>query len=258
MSVFNSVRNSVGAPVKSTGQSKVMFLLLLSMGLSSFGIFLTFVNVLYTRSITNKEFPTLVQTTSGGTIEIGFEDPLYRSPETIKSYVDNTLYHLMTMTSFAPGDDRVSLLDPNRDKAPSMKVEGGGEITQGAWLASESLAGTFAETFKIQLADMTPPTVFNGTEEVILKMNYIEEPVEIESGKWEVTVIADLKVFTLGKRPGDITVETLPFNKVVTVRATSTPYLHDVEKFGELAVALNRVQQAGLQIIDIKDMSFVR
>ncbi|NJM99855.1 MAG: hypothetical protein HC800_24380 [Phormidesmis sp. RL_2_1] len=200
----------------------------------------------------------MVQTTNGETIEIGFEEPLYRSPETIKRYVDNTLYHLMTMTSFAPGDDRISLLDPSRDRAPSMKVDGGGEITQGAWLASESLAGKFADEFKIKLADMTPPTVFNGTEEIILKINYIEEPVEIESGTWEVSVIADLKVFTLGKRPGDIKIETLPFNKVVTVRAVSSPYLHDVENFGELAVALNRVQQAGLQITDIKDMSLVR
>ncbi|MEM9946140.1 MAG: hypothetical protein AAF810_08765 [Cyanobacteria bacterium P01_D01_bin.36] len=264
MTSLNSLSKTIKKPTVGDRESapvisRMALLVMISVLLSSTSVFLAFVNILYTRSITQKQFPTLVQTASGEAIEIGFEAPNYRSPETIQKFVSDTLYYLMTMTSYGPGDGQVSMLDPTRQKAPSMKIDGG-EITQSAWLASESLEGKFADTFKQQLAEMTPKTVFQGTEEVILKFNYIEqpEPIEGKDGYWSVDVIAELKVFKLGGQMGNITTDTVPFNKVVTVRAVNSPPVHSVEDFGDLAVALNQIQLAGLQITDIKDLSVMR
>ncbi|MEM9005745.1 MAG: hypothetical protein AAGE59_19750, partial [Cyanobacteria bacterium P01_F01_bin.86] len=244
------------------GTGRMYLLLLIAVVLSGFTTFLSFVNILYTRGITQKKFPTLVQTESGKTIEIGFEDSRYRSPETIKKFTTDTLYYLMTMTSFGPGDQQKSLLDPDRTKqvVPSMKVEGVGQITQAAWLASESLEGRFADTFKAELAKMTPPTVFRGTEEIILKFSYVEEPKQVVdltgqwTGDWTVDVVADLKIFKMTAQPGRIDTDTIPFNKRVTVRPTSVPPITDVEEFGDLAITVHSIQQAGLQITDIKDL----
>lgn len=157
MTLTNS---SIGSSNKIDVKNKVFFLLLVSIVLSSFSAFLVFVNILYVRGIVNKQFPTLVQTSSGETIEIGFEDPNYRSPETIKKFTTDSLYYLMTMTAYGgDGSDtqKDSLLDPNRtnDVVPSMKIDDHGRITQNAWLTSYVLESGFAETFRAELAKMT-------------------------------------------------------------------------------------------------------
>ena len=243
-----------------TQTSKLYLFVMVAVALSGLSAFLTFVNVLYTRQITKKQFPSLVQTASGETIEIGFEDPAYRSPEVIQAFVADTLYHLMTMTSYGAGGAEVSSLNPNRQKAAPVKVKVGGTntgaITQTAWLASEALESRFADEFRSKLAEMTPPDVFTGAEEIILKIDYLKEPVAVENdrgrwlGEWTVDVVANMKVYRLGS--GEV--KTIPFNKRVTVRPIAAPVIHDVEQFGELAIALNASQRSGLQIINIKDI----
>jgi len=246
--------------LKVTQTGKLYFFVIAAVALSGVSVFLTFVNVLYTRQITQKQFPSLVQTTSGETIEIGFEDPAYRSPEVIQGFVADTLYHLMTMTSYGAGNAEVSSLNPSRQKALPVKVKVGGTsagaITQTAWLASESLESKFADEFRAKLAEMTPPDVFTGAEEIILKIDYLRVPAAVENdkgewlGEWTVDVVANMKVYRLGS--GEV--KTIPFNKRVTVKPIDAPIIHNVEQFGELAIALNASQRSGLQITNIKDI----
>ena len=257
---FGNIKEQFKQPRLELGQkSKLFLLVLISIGLSGLASFLGLVNILYTRQITRKEFPTLVQTDSGDTIKIGFESPDYRSPETIKSFVADTLYYLMTMTSYGAGSSEVSSLNPNRAKAKPIKVSVNGNqgaITQTAWLASEALESKFADTFRSKLAEMTPPDVFTGAEEIILKIDYIEDPIQIKDdkdrwlGAWTVNVIANLKVYRTQK--GEV--KTIPFNKKVTIRPIDPPPVHSIEEFGELAIALNASQRSGLQITDITDL----
>ncbi|EDX82597.1 hypothetical protein S7335_1301 [Synechococcus sp. PCC 7335] len=254
------LKDQIEQPKLALGKNGNLYILvLISVCLSTASILFIFINLLYTRQITRKEFPSLVQTTSGETIEIGLEDPEYRSPVTIRSYVGRTLYYLMTMTSYGVGDDQVSSLDPQRQKALPVKVDLGddqGAITQTAFLASESLESNFADEFRQKLAQMTPPEVFTGVEEIILKLDYIRNPVPVNdekerwTGVWTVDVVGNLKVYRLGK--GEI--DTIPYNKRVTVRPIDEPLIHDVTQFGELAIALNAAQRAGLQIIGMKDL----
>lgn len=242
--------------VSETGKLKL--LIFLSVTLSGLSCFFVFVNILYTRAIVNKPFPSLVQLESGETIKVDFKDPNHRSPEVIQDFVAETLYHLMTMTSYGEGE--LSALNPSRTKATPIKVKvsnKNGAITQQAWLASEALESKFADTFRAGLAQMTPPDVFTGAEEIILKIDYLREPDPVLddegewTGRWAVDVIANLKVYRL--RQGEV--ESIPFNKRVYVRPIKAPHIHDVEEFGTLAIALNRAQQSGLQIVDIKDLS---
>lgn len=242
---------------------KLYLLVLLGICLSGFSTLLLLVNLLYTRQITRKEFPSLVQTVAGETIEIGFEDPDYRSPEVIKSFVASTLYHLMTMTSYGIGDSEVSALNPRRQKAVPMKVtigEGQAAITQTAFLASESLESSFADDFRVKLAEMTPPDVFTGQEEIILKLDYIKQPVAVNdekerwTGVWHVDVIGNLKVYRINQ--GEVS--TIPFNKRVVVRPIDAPVIHDVNQFGDLAIALNSSQRSGLQILEIQDLNLLK
>ena len=251
---FNKARVEIGS------KSKLFLLVMLAVALSGLSTFLAFVNLLYTRQITRKPFPTLVQTTAGDTIEIGFESPGYRSPEVIKAFTADTLYYLMTMTSYGAGSAEVSALNPSRQRAMPIKVKVGtsqGAITQTAWLASESLEAKFADSFRQKLAQMTPPDVFEGREEVILKIDYIKEPIEVNddrgkwTGQWTVDVVGNLKVYRV--QEGEV--KSIPFNKKVTLRPIQPQAIHNVEEFGELAIALNASQRSGLQITDIKDLS---
>ncbi|MEM6453017.1 MAG: hypothetical protein AAF703_22205 [Cyanobacteria bacterium P01_D01_bin.105] len=244
---------------KQEQKGTLPLLVMVAVGLSGASVLLTLVNLLYTRQITRKAFPTLVQMESGRTVEIGFESPNYRSPTVVKAFVSDTLYHLMTMTSYGVGSSEVSALNPNRRKATPIKVKtsnGTGAITQTAWLASEALESKFGDTFRAKLAQMTPPDVFTGREEIILKFDYVKEPVEVNdaqgnwAGTWTVDVVANLKVYRL--QQGEV--KSIPFNKRVTVRPITPQPIHDVEQFGELAVALNASQLSGLQITDIKDL----
>ena len=222
-------------------------------------VFFSFISLIYTRQITQKEFPSLVQTTRGETIEIGFEDPDYRSPETIKRFVNDVLSNLMFMSSHLPGS-QPSALNPDRPRAEGVRVKAGniqGEITQNAWLAAESLEPGLANTFRAQLSQMTSRDVFTGREEVHLWLDYIKEPEKILDSRnrwtqrWTVDVIGSLKVF----RKGFGEVEVIPFNKRVTVRPINAPPLSNVEDFGPLAVSINQIRQSQLQITEIADLS---
>ena len=262
LNLKDEIRNQPTKPVsdsKAIHLGQIKLYLIASAGLSFISLFLLLVNIGYTQRITAKAFPTLVQMNDGSTIEIGFKDPNYRSPEVIEAFVSETLYYLMTMTSYDMGDARVSSLDPNRKKGMPVSVkvgDGQGAITQSAWLAAESLESNFADKFRSKLAQMTPPDIFDGREEVILKFDYVKQPVEVTNangewaGQWHVDIIANLKVFRLGA--GEV--KTIPFNKRVTVRPIDTVAIHDVEQFGALATALNASQRSGLQITDIKDL----
>lgn len=258
-STINKEIKPVREQTNKVGMSKLIGIVVLSLVVSGVSTLFILVNILYTRSIAAKRFPTLVQTTSGEVINIEFEDPDYRSPEVIKKFVVDTMYYLMTMTSYSPGDKQLSMLDPDRPTSQPMKV-GTGQITQSAWLATESLEGSFAEMFREQLAEMTPATVFQGTEEVILKYRNVEMPVEVTdldgnwTGEWTVDVVADLKIFRKGDVVGQIKTETIAFNKRVTVVPIDRVEVIDVEEFGTLAVTMNNVQQSGLQITNIKDL----
>ena len=243
---------------KLTNDGKLRLLVLGSLTVSGLSVFLVFVNILYTRALVNKPFPSLVQLSDGTTVEIDFEDPYHRSPEVIQNFVSQTLYHLMTMTSYNP-NGQLSALDPDREKAPPVKVKVGdstGSITQQAWLASQALESNFGDTFREMLATMTPPDVFTGREEILLKINYITQPVAVMdnddnwTGKWTVDVVGNLQNFRLGSGEA----ETIPFNKRITVMPTNAPIIHNVEEFGELAVALNKVQQSRLLITDMYDL----
>lgn len=264
MTQSTRLRERIEQPTLALGSNgKLYLLVLLGICLSSISTLLLLVNLLYTRQITRKEFPSLVQTVGGETIEIGFEDPDYRSPEVIKGFVASTLYHLMTMTSYGIGDAEVSALNPQRQKALPIQVKLGdasGAITQTAFLASESLESSFADDFRIKLAEMTPPDVFTGQEEIILKLDYIKQPVAVNddkgrwTGVWNVDVIGNLKVFRLNQ--GEVS--TIAFNKRVVVRPIDAPIIHDVAEFGDLAVALNASQRSGLQILEIQDLTMTR
>ena len=110
-------------PVPASNNGPLKAPILIAAFCSSLTLLLSLINLSYTRQITRKEFPSLVQLNSGETVEIGFEDPDYRSPEIITQFVTETLYYMMTMTSYGAGDGQVSALDPSRQKASPIKVK---------------------------------------------------------------------------------------------------------------------------------------
>ena len=258
MQLLNIARQQTQSGNSGNSRSALFaFIGLLVLGANTLFLFL---NLLYTYRITQKEFPSLVQTLDGQTIELEFEDPTYRSPETIKYFVTNTLYHLMTMSSYGVGDNQVSALDPDRPKAEPVPVDangGRGYITQNAWLASESLEPKFAEKFKAQLAEITSGDIFTGKEEVILKYDYVTEPEKVLDAQgrwtqqWVVDIVGTLKVF----RDSRGLVSTVPFNKRVTVRPVQHVQIDGVEEYGEIAEIIQKVNLSGLQITDIKDIA---
>lgn len=258
LSIGEIKRKVNDAQTQGTSSGRLASLLLLAIAISATSMLLTMANILYTRALLSKPFPTLVQMADGSTVDTELKPDHYKSPEVIQSFVANTLYNLMTMTSYETGG-QASALDPERPKAMPIKVGEGaktGNITQSAWLASEALESKFADKFRLLLADMTPSDVFTGQEEIILKFDYVKEPVQLKDKnenlipEWRVDVIGHLRVFRTER--GEV--RTIPFNKSVYVRTIEVPTILNADEYGAIAAALNKSLQSGLQITDIKDL----
>ena len=241
--------------------SKINFLVVIAIGLSGASLFIGLISLLSLWSLGGKAVPTMVQLDDGFTVEVDYKDPTYRSEAVVREYVIQTLTALMSMTSFNPNENRASVLDDARQLAEPVIISyqgRSGRITQSAWLASQTLEPKFAETFRWKLAQITPRDVFEGKEEVILSLDYVlvKKPslrrtaLGLPAQHWDVEVIGNLKAF----RRDNGRILTTPFNKSVTVKAIATPRIKGIEDYGPIAATINRINQSGLQIVNMKDL----
>ena len=213
-----------------------------------------FLNYGAVSKLARKQAPSLIQLNNGEVIRTKAVEPLERSSETIKKFTSDTFISMFNW------DGRVEELDVkgNRITKPDKGIEITnkegkriGRITTKAFEAAFALSETqdFRASFLKNLAQITPPGVFNNQTQVSLVPRYISNPRKIGKGKWEIDFISTLVTFKRSNNAG----EGISFNKTITIKSVSTPQTPP-KNTPRLARKIYMVRKSGLEITQIIDL----
>lgn len=265
-----------------TQQKRSLFPLLLLAILSGQLLTLMLVTVqgFAIRGISNKPTPTLVQQTTGEVITTRPVPAHERTPAVIKSFVVLILSQLLTWNgtiTTASGnqmrDPGIALSTVSTDTgtdtetgSSSSKIGtkvGSAKVATSSAMASFALSEDFRQAFLERIATLTPAGVFTGRQKVVLVIDQISEPTELNAAtagsgsnsttdpakKWQLNVLANLTVFDGNNAP----IKTIPFNREIVVETTSVPTLPEGDS--PLEQAIYNIRAAGLHITDIRPIS---
>ena len=195
------------------------------------------------RRLYDKPAPSLVQTSNGQALRVRPVPATERTDATLTAFTASILPQIFNWQGTIPGPDGEEIPDPGI-KVPASS--GQKKVTTATASASLALAEDFRLSFLAKTAELTPPGVFTGDAQVVLVIDQVSTPEELEPGKWRVDVLAHLSVFDADNNPR----ETIPFNREIVLEATTAPLVPEGESLLEQAVYT--IRQAGLQITDIR------
>lgn len=200
--------------------------------------------------LSRKAPPTLVQLVDGTAIKTAPLDAPDRSPETIRTFVAQTLAMLLNWSGKLPPQTTAEAQTPKPD--PGMPVDAlrsrDRRVATAAWQASFALSETFRAEFLKKLAELTPAGIFNGESQVAWVPVEISNPEKVAEGRWKIRVVANLVIFNKQDSVG----QAISFNKEVFVQAIDTP--NPPQDTTHLAKAIYAIRQAGLEIYAIRDL----
>lgn len=195
--------------------------------------------------------PTLVQLSEGKSVLAQQFSATERTPDSIRNFVKGSLGLMFTwnanLSLAESGEDSFATGESVVDTGIPMPE---GRITSASWQASFALKEDFRTTFLEQVAQLTPPDVFSGNAQSVLSFDHISDPQLLESGYWQVDVVANLIVID-NAHPAGI---TIPFNKSVYVRAVEPTVDLLPEETTPLQKAVYQLKESGLQIDEIRDL----
>jgi hypothetical protein len=206
------------------------------------------VNVFQIVNIANSKIPTLVELSDGESIRVSPISSNERSPQAITYFVGQTMMGLLSWNTLPQLSG-----DNNTDPTQKLKLDSGVQagdkkITTKVWATGFALSEDFRAPFLQEIGNLTPPDVFNGSTQSILKVSLLSEPEKIKNGQWKIDMVAEVIVFQGSNMVG----EPIGFNKTIFVRAIDTPKLPKISSdFQQTAF---RVRQAGLEIYKIQDL----
>ncbi len=239
---------------KGTKTQKDLFgaFLVVTGGLQLANLFFLFFMFIGYLNIANKKPPSLVQLANGQsftTAPMGDKD---RTPAVVQRFTADTLTRLMTWTGKLPA---VANTSPNTlqtyqaDNGVDIKTEKGNQkVATTTWQASFAISEDFRPELLKKIAELTPPEVFTGQTQVVLITQEITAPVLIAPGKWKVTIVANLQVFSQDNSVG----KAVPFNKEVFVQAIDTAPL--TAGATPLEQVIYEIRQARLEIYAMRDL----
>ncbi|WP_245246325.1 hypothetical protein [Nostoc sp. ATCC 53789] len=144
--------------------------------------------------------------------------------------------------------------DYDADPIKKLKLDvgvqtGNSKITTNVWATGFALSEDFRAEFLKEIGNLTPPDVFNGTTQSILKISLLSEPKKVKSGKFQVDMVGEVIVFQGNNLVG----EPIGFNKSVFVKVIDTPTLPQISS--EFQQTAYRARKAGLEIYKIQDLN---
>lgn len=197
------------------------------------------------RRLYDKPLPSLLQMQDGSAYQVRAVAASHRTPAVIKYFTTTTLTQLFNWNG------EIVEADGKRSKDPGIDVatdDGTAKVTTASMTASFALSEAFRLPFLQRVAALTPPGVFTGNTQVVLIIDSVSEPQELETGKWQLSVLAHLAVFHGSTSPQ----KTIPFHREITVEATTAPVVPKGET--PLEQAIYSIRQAGLIITDIRPL----
>ncbi|MBD2451155.1 hypothetical protein H6G76_29300 [Nostoc sp. FACHB-152] len=203
-------------------------------------------------TLANSKTPTLVELSSGESIRVSSISSYERSPQAITYFVGRTMTGLLSWNALPKVNDEYS---PN--PAKKLKIDPGvptgeNKITTPVWEHGFALSEDFRASFLKELGKLTPPDIFTGNTQSILKVNFISEPKKIKNGHWAVDMVADIIMF----KQTDMVGEPISFNKTIYVRAIDTPTLGGLSS--QYQAIANNIRASGLEITKIQDLELAK
>lgn len=200
-------------------------------------------------TVSKTKASTLVELSDGESIRVLPIGSLERSPQAITHFVGKTMTGLLSWNALPKPTD-----DYNPDPTKQLKLDVGvatskAKITTSTWASGFALSEDFRAPFLEEIGNLTPPDVFNGTTQSILKVSLLSQPTRIKEGDWRVDMVAQIIVFQGSNLVG----KPISFNKTIFVRAIDTAV---VPRFSsDVQETASRVRKAGLEIYKIQDLS---
>lgn len=201
-------------------------------------------------NLLRKPAPSLVQLSSGEAIPVAPLASKERTPEVVLAFTRDTLSVLLTWTGTIP-DSSSGKTEYVPDRGVQISGTSGGRsvnVTTAAYQAGFALSEDFRKEFLYQLGTLMPSGIFRGDTQVVFVPLEISQPIQIEEGKWKVSVIANLMVFNQNSILG----QPIAFNKEVFVHAVEAPEF-DPEIEG-IARTIQDIRASGLEIYAIRDL----
>ncbi|MBD2303390.1 hypothetical protein H6G80_33690 [Nostoc sp. FACHB-87] len=222
-------------PIFLMGNAIVLTLLLLIELVNFFGLW----------RIANSKAPTLVELSDGESIRVSSISSSERSSQAITHFVGQTMTGLLSWNT-VPQNELESPLE--KLKLDTGVQAGQGRITTKTWATGFALSEDFRAPFLEQLGKLTPPDVFQGSTQSILKVSFLGEPRKLkESRGWTIDLIAELIIF----KGGNVIGEPITFNKTIFVKAIDTPRLP--KQYSNIQKIAYQARKAGLEIYKIQD-----
>jgi hypothetical protein len=211
-------------------------------------LFIELLNFSRVGKIAESKAPTLVELGNGESIRVSSINNYERSPQAITYFVGQTMTGLLSWNAVPVSLNEYSPNTSDKIKLDSGVQAGDQKITTTTWSAGFALSEDFRAPFLKEIAKLTPPDVFNGTTQSILKVNLFSEPKNIGQGKWSIDMVAEVIVFQGNNMVGS----PIAFNKTIFVRAIDTPILPHISSQHQQTAS--RVRQAGMEIYKIQDL----
>ncbi|MBD2354624.1 hypothetical protein H6G41_08270 [Tolypothrix sp. FACHB-123] len=209
------------------------------------------------RQLSLRKQPNFVQMVDGKPVDN--TDNLVRDPEVIRQFVSKTMTSIFNWSGTLPPQTIEEVGNPKADLGILIKTPSGGnqKVTTSSWIGSFALSEDFRKGFLSQIAAMTPPEVFaNNQEQVIsgkLVIKRVYPPKEIEPGKWQVGMVADL--IQTKKSDGEKLI--VPFNKDILVRAVDYFDYPQIEQLTVLQRAIYAVRAEQLEIYEMRNLCLI-
>lgn len=207
------------------------------------------INLARIGAIANSKAPTLVELNDGESIRVSSVSSDERSPQAITYFVGQTMTGLLSWSALPKGSNDYDV-DPTRKLKLDAGVQAGNnKITTNVWSTGFALSEDFRAEFIKEIGNITPPYVFNGSTQSILKISLLSEPKKIKTGHFQVDMVAEVIVFQGNNMVG----EPIGFNKTIFVRVIDTPTLPNISS--DFQQTAYRVRKAGLEIYKIQDLN---
>lgn len=212
-------------------------------------VLIEIINFARVGTIANSKAPTLVELNDGESIRVSAIHSESRTPGAIRYFVGQTMTGLLSWNTLPKVTG-----DYDADPTKKLKLDAGvqtgnSKITTNVWATGFALSEDFRAEFLKEIGNLTPPDVFNGTTQSILKISLLSEPKKVKAGKYQVDMVGEVIVFQGNNLVG----EPIGFNKSVFVRVIDTPTLPQISS--EFQQTAYRVRKAGLEIYKIQDLN---
>ena len=240
---------------QATENNRFALFVLVTCGLSIFNTLLLVINAFSTNNIANRPLPTMVQTINGKTIQVTAFEAKNRSPQFIKDFTAMTLTKLFTWSRYLPPSTTEDMRRPKID--PGTPIESKlakGLVPTTVWAGSFALSDKFREEFLGETIAplLTKLGVLQGQSEVTISILDLQDPIEVKGNAderlWKVRVVANLILRSAANVPE----KTIPFNKIIYVRAIYPAALAQTTTPGDLAQVVAMAQSSGLQIYAVE------